>query len=426
MELWLRRYLGIFFDFEYFGNLSWLAIPLLIYFLVTIKKRKRWEMAIAFVFILSCISLGFEKHGRFRYLLTLYPFTLTVIFLLGWEFIKKKSNRFQLGILLICGIVVFFNFYHFRDTYKFYWKYKVIVENDYFPHEILKFINNIEDSGSDSMFLVCSSRHLFYYYTNKKGIDFRDPKLGIFYRQRNKEAALDVLKNKLKIRYILMHWNFHTWWIRSLQNIITNDCDLIYQDKYELSLYRIREKDLDKEDIEKKLDKEDIEKIFVNDSLLRNGSFENWTNGPFKNPDFFEGADKIFREEKEVKVGKYSAKITGDNFNFFQNLPNFEDYRGKKITCFAWLKTNVPNKYRIQIYDGVDFSFSFRHSGKGRWELLQVNHTINPQAKFLKIRVIQATKTGKVDDVVYVDGALLLEGYLNTYDLYSKHIKKRE
>lgn len=427
MELWLKHYLSLFFNFEYFGNLNWLAILLFVYFVATIKKRKRWEIAIIFVFFLSCLFLLGSAKGRsnLRYILTLYPFTLTVILLLGWEFIKKKSHHLQIGVLIICGIAVSFNIYHFRDTYKFYWKYKIIVEDDRFPHEIFKFINNIEDLSSDSKFLICSRRYLFYYYSNKKGIYYRDPKARIFRRQRNKETALDVLKNQLKIKYILLHWYFEPSWI--LKNIITNDCDLIYQDK-ELSLYRIREKDLV---LEKDLDKEDIEKIFVNNSLLRNGSFENWTNGPFKNPDFFEGSGEIsgqnvFREEKEVKAGKYSAKITGDNFNFFQNLLNFEDYRGKKITCFAWVKTNVPNKYRIQIYDGIDFSFSFRHSGKGRWELLQVNHTVNPQAKFLKIRVIQAAKTGKVDDVVYVDGALLIEGYLNTYDLYSKHIKKGE
>jgi len=161
---------------------------------------------------------------------------------------------------------------------------------------------------------------------------------------------------------------------------------------------------------------------------LKNGSFENWTKGPNKNPDSFEGGGNIlkgsaFREEKEVKAGKYSAKITGDNFNFFQNLSDSKEYREKKITCFAWIKTDVRNKYRIQIYDGIDFSYSFKHPGNGEWELLQVNHTVNPEAKFLSIRVIQAAKTGGIDDVVYIDGALLLEGFWNISDLYSKYPK---
>jgi len=329
---------------------------------------------------------------------------------------------------MIFGIAVFFNIYHFRDNYKFYWKYKVIVEDDYFPHGIFKFINNIKDLSSDSMFLVYSHRHLFFYHTNKKGIYYRDPKLRTFKRQRNKETALDFLKNQLKVKYILLHLDFspHVF----LRKIITNDCDLVYQDKHELSLYKLREKSLDKGEkeivIEKDLDKEDLERIFINDSLLRNGSFENWTSTPSKKPDFFRGVDSILREEKEVKVGKYSAKITGDNFNFYQNLPNFEDYKGKKITCFAWIKTNVPHKYRIQIYDGIKPSFSFKHSGDGKWELLQANHAIDPSAKYVLIRVIQAAKTGKTDDIVYVDGAILLKDYWNTYDLYSKHLKKEK
>ncbi|GAI53000.1 unnamed protein product, partial [marine sediment metagenome] len=96
-----------------------------------------------------------------------------------------------------------------------------------------------------------------------------------------------------------------------LSDIISYDCDLMYQDKNGYYLYRIREKDLEKEE---------LEKLFVNESLLKNGSLENWRHGPHKKPDFFEGGDNVLddmvtREEKEVKVGRYSAKITGDNFN---------------------------------------------------------------------------------------------------------------
>ncbi len=109
MELWLKRYLGLFFDFEYFGNLNWLAIPLLIYFLVTIKKRKRWEMAIAFVFIISCLLLEIRRGFWPRYIFTLYPFTLAVILLVGWEYLKKKSHYLQIGAFLVCGILIFFN-----------------------------------------------------------------------------------------------------------------------------------------------------------------------------------------------------------------------------------------------------------------------------------------------------------------------------
>jgi hypothetical protein len=418
MELWLNNYLALFFDFKNFGNLNWLVFPLLVYFLITIKKRKKWEKAIVLVLFLSIIAVGsVTGRSNLRHILTLHPFTLATILLFGWELIKKGKQYIQISVLIICGIFVIFNFHNFRDSYKRFWKYKVSFEDYYFPQKLFKYINNIEDLSAQSIFLVCSHNGLFYYHGNKRGIDFRDPKLSIFYTQKDMETALDVLKNQLKIKYILLHQNFKSDWFRILQNVIVNNCDLVYQEKF-LHLYKLREKDLEKEE---------LEKLFVNNSLLKNGSFENWSAGPFKNPDSFRGGEEnTSREEKEVMIGKYSAKITGDNFNFFQNLSNLENYRGKKITCFAWIKTSTPNKFRMEIYDGIKSNFSKIHWGGGDWELLQANHTISHQAEFVNIRVIQAANTGGVNDVVYVDGTLLVEGDWNTYYQYSLCVNKKK
>ena len=248
MTLWLKRYLSLFFDFEYFGILNLLAIPLLIYFLVTIKKRKRWEIALAFVLIISCFFLEIRGGHWYRYLLTLYPFSLGVIFLLGWELIKNKSRSLKIGIFIILGTAVFFNYYHFRETYKFWWKYKVTLENLQFPYERLEYINKTKDMNSNDTVLVCSHRYLFFYYTNKKGIHYGDSRFEIFNRQKSKEAALDVLKNQLKVKYIFRNWNFRPHGF--LNDIITNDCDLIIKDNSGY-LYKIRE-NTDKEVVNKK------------------------------------------------------------------------------------------------------------------------------------------------------------------------------
>ena len=428
MELWLKHYLSLFFDLESFGILPWLVIPLLIYFCVTIRKRKRWERALVFVFILSLLSLEIRGSLWSRYILTLYPFTLATIFLLGWEFIKKKSYYLKIGIFAICGILVLFNYYHSRDIYKQYWRYKVTFENYYFPYEVLRFINNIEDLSPDSVILLCAGRSFFYqsfyYHTNKKGIGYNDPNMDAFYIKTNKEEALNILKDNLKVEYIYLSSRQKTdvYFTKQLRDIITTNCDLVSRWENNLFLYRIRDKGLDKEE---------LEKLFVNDSLLKNGSFENWADGASRNPDFFKGAtitpeDYPIREEKEVKAGKYSAKITGDNFNFYQYLSNFDDYKGKNISCFVWIKAEVPNKYRIELYDGIKSSYSKRHWGGGNWELLQATHKIDPSAEFVNIRVIQAANTEGVDDVVYVDGALLVEGYWNTFYQYSLYINKKE
>jgi hypothetical protein len=164
--------------------------------------------------------------------------------------------------------------------------------------------------------------------------------------------------------------------------------------------------------------KNELEEWMANDSLLKNGSFEKWSSSKLKQPDFFSGGAQVFREEKKVKIGQYSVRITGDNYNFFQDIGNYKDYQGKTLTCFVWVRTAVPNKYRVQIYDGIHSSYSARHSGRGNWQMLQCNHEVNASAKFLTVRIIQAAQTGKTDDIVYVDGALLVKGTWNSFYHY--------
>jgi hypothetical protein len=231
-----------------------------------------------------------------------------------------------------------------------------------------------------------------------------------FYEKwRNPEVALDILKNRLKIEYIYLDREFIQTFrrIRTLNDILFRACEMVYQEKGGY-LYRIHNIDFDKAE---------YEELFVNDSLLQNGSFENWSQGAQESPDLFEGGNAV-REENEVKFGQFSAKITGDNYNFSQDLADPSPLRGKSITGFVWIKTDVPQKFRVQIYDGVNSSFSERHLGNSYWELLQINHDVHPEADTLKVRIIQAARTGNEDDVVYADGALLVEGNWNTLHQY--------
>ncbi len=51
---------------------------------------------------------------------------------------------------------------------------------------------------------------------------------------------------------------------------------------------------------------------------------------------------------------------------------------------------------------------------------------VNPSAKNIIIRVLQSENIGNVDDVVYVDGALLVEGNWNTFYLYKLRLKEKK
>lgn len=421
MEIWIRQHLALFFDFENFGNLNWIAILIFVYFLVTLKRRKRHEKAMVFVFILSLLVINLRSlPGYPRYHLTFFPFTIGLVFLTVWEFIKKKSHFIRTAVLFICMIAVLTNVYHFKEKYKFWWKNRITLESYYFPYDYLEFLNRMDDGDEGPLFLVCSHRNLFFYHTDKEGIDYRSPRLYALRREKSTEAIHEMIKNKLKIEYISLYWNFKP--TLALAEMMRDYCDLVYQDG-KFYLYRVREKEWSKSE---------LENFFISDSLLKNGSFENWGKSAPELPDHFfvrlaegTGEVKVDKEQKEVRVGRKSVKITGDAFNFSQNLQNFEDYRGKQLSCFVWIKTDAPNKYRVQINDGIDKSNSRTHPGKGGWELLQVNHTVNSSADLVRIRVIQALKTG-TKDVAYVDGALLVEGYWNTFYLYKTQREQKK
>lgn len=165
---------------------------------------------------------------------------------------------------------------------------------------------------------------------------------------------------------------------------------------------------------------EELASLFQKESLIKNGSFESWPNGPLKSPAFWFGAENISQEKKDAKIGLSCAKIDGDNYNLSQNVSDLKRILGKKVTCFAWIKTSVPDKYRIQIYDGVGASFSAIHNGDGEWHLFHAVHTVNEKAPLVEVRAIQAAKRGNKKDSVYVDGVILIEGEYASLSAYLK------
>lgn len=74
-DLWLNGYLGPFLRFKMFGSLNWLAFPLFIYFLVTIRTRQRWEIALCLVLSASCIFICIKGYMNYRYQFTLFSCT---------------------------------------------------------------------------------------------------------------------------------------------------------------------------------------------------------------------------------------------------------------------------------------------------------------------------------------------------------------
>ena len=392
-----------------------LVLALALVFGAAYKARSRGERATALAFLLSFLFLSAAARGYWRYIYTLYPFIIFAFVLYSWEWVKGKKPILRAIFFSLCAGIIAVNLSSSRDLFPFYWRSKVLASESRFPAELLAYINAIKGEDADSAFLVQSERQLFFYHTNKRGVDFRDPRMEPFQRLNDKARALDFLKNTLGIRYIYVVWDKTP--SGNLARIVQEDCDSVYLDRANgFSLYRIRDRTPDKAS---------LERLFINDSLLKNGSFEDWTFGPEHLPDHFEANDNVrpgmvSREAGTVKVGHWSIAITGDNFNLGQSMTDIGRLKGNPITVFVWMKTDVPDKYRIQIYDGKTASVSERHSGRGGWELLQANHRVSREAETLLVRVVQAEKTGHPGDVVFLDGALAVEGEWNTFYLYAR------
>ena len=378
-DLLLNGYLGIFFRFDKFGYLNWLVIPLVAYFLITLKKRERWEIAVFLALFLSCIFISFMAYGWHRYQLTIFPLLITAIFLLGWQVLRDINSKVLFtGLILIFVCLFLANYYNLRDNYAYYWKMSTGDRNhgEQFPYKLIDYVNKYVDK--DSVIMEYESPILLYHANSRKN-----------HHGGGKDEHISA---------------------RSVK--ITGSYDLVYEDQ-KYKLYK-------KEDKIDQLYKEYYESVFSGKNLLDNGSFEQWQIGKNALPVSWSiyGSGSIQKENEDVKVGALAVKITGDNFNFYQNLSCAGLQGETKISCFAWIKSSISNKYRIQIADGIDSSFSERHPGDGSWQMLRAIHRISPQATSIEVRIVQAEKTGGLNDVVYVDGVLLFSGeYFSPFTL---------
>jgi len=256
---WLNGHFGILFRFKYLGNINWLIIPLLAYFFATVKKRERWQLALVFVWLSTAIFIGLKGFANFRYHFTLVPFTAAIILLLLWEFLKDKKKYIKTLCFTFFTLICLFNIYHYFDVYRFFWDLRVSVKKPYFPYKLVDYlntnnnINTIKDiniNKGSNVYVI--NQPLFYYYTNKKGIDSHGPEAWqankLFKRRkggRNRKRVFSILKNELNTRYILLRSNEKMIYrTKMLTEFLDNECGLILKNQGWF-LYRLRDRSLE-------------------------------------------------------------------------------------------------------------------------------------------------------------------------------------
>lgn len=153
-------------------------------------------------------------------------------------------------------------------------------------------------------------------------------------------------------------------------------------------------------------------------NLLPWSNMEDWENGASAAPTehTLSGASAtVARESTIIKQGTYSAKVTrvGADASLYFDLPEFDDYAGKRVTFGCWVYATVASRARIAISDGVGSTESSAHSGTTGWERLTVTRNIDESNT--RLRVEMQVITGNT--VAYFDGGLLVEGDNDIYIL---------
>jgi hypothetical protein len=97
-------------------------------------------------------------------------------------------------------------------------------------------------------------------------------------------------------------------------------------------------------------------------NLLKNGSFESWSQGTSSAPDGWSlsGAGATIAKETTIyKISYTSAKITrsGNDVRLYQRVIPSNHLIGRKVTLGCWVNATVANGVRISIEDRGEEDF---------------------------------------------------------------------
>ena len=245
---WLNGYFGVFFRFKYLGNINWLAVPLLAWFLLTGKKRKRerWQMALAFAWLLTFLFIALKGYYNSRYQLTLFPFTAAVILLLMWELLKDKKTYLKILCFSALGLMCLYNIGHYFHRYAFFWELRVSRTNVHFPHELLNYLDSRKDIAHPRSRVFVFNQPIYYYYTDKSGIDYESPYrydifLGLKQKKGNRRELHRTIRKKWHVKFILIDWASESKYKDSnLAEFLNCECNLLLDDNG-YRLYEVRD-----------------------------------------------------------------------------------------------------------------------------------------------------------------------------------------
>jgi len=203
LKLWGNGYLGIFFNFKYFGFLNWLMLPVLIYFAFTIERKQQWQRALFFVYALSVIIICIKGYFNFRYSFSLFPFTIIAVLWFIWDFVEKKPRKFRIIVISILFLLAGFSFCKYYRQYRGYLTSAMSYQIKNKEILLIDYIKTLQINDENNI-LVCNISE-FFYFTDIKAIMHKDLRPSSDTPEKLFEEII-----KKKIKYILVADYIHS------------------------------------------------------------------------------------------------------------------------------------------------------------------------------------------------------------------------
>lgn len=234
----IKGYFGLFFKFDFFGQLAWLGIPCSIFLLVKFWNAPKTKF-FAFSFTLAFILVALKGYFNSRYALTLFPLLYCIILIGIYELFKKQTYVFTLAFYFFAVIWLISIFFspHKSTTKesninieKYYTnpflifdkvvasvKKKKFVKHKFIPEKTIAYINSMNLQEGES--ILCNNLPFVYYYTNKKfkyywcGDDLYWDATGKhpFFGSKSPRDAKQFIEQELQCRYIFSYLPYNEY-----------------------------------------------------------------------------------------------------------------------------------------------------------------------------------------------------------------------
>lgn len=276
-RLLLNGYLGPFFRLKFFGNLHWIVFFVFLYYIRNFLRLDDWKQALLLIFFIGSVIISLKGYYNYRYQLTFYPLSLTILLLLAYDSMRSRYSPKLMAALFFAAVfligmnhVVFQVAEYFEDktttesvenqtqiqkpsaqqakeslSEKITQKIKSISEPnlEIRSYPIFDSINEMNIEGK----VLVNNLPLFFYYTDLEGVfywcgndkisavDGRYPLL----ENRSIEEVHSFVFDSLNCHYIFNYWIYREYEPRFDQYLDLYGDTLLFEDGF--TLYRLKD-----------------------------------------------------------------------------------------------------------------------------------------------------------------------------------------